>query len=66
MYASLMYLAWGATLKSISLYTVALTLVATVALFFAAKAEERENIMRFGNEYVGYMRRTRRFIPFLF
>ena len=66
MYASLFYLAWGATLKSISALTVALAAVATVALFFTAMAEEKENVLRFGEEYRAYMTRSRRFIPFVF
>ena len=65
MYSSLLFLAWGALLKSVSLVTLILAGVATLALAFTAKAEEAENITRFGVEYRNYMRRTKRFVPFL-
>jgi len=65
MYSSLLFLAWGALLKSVSTTTLALAVVATVALAATAKVEERENLARFGQEYRDYMKRTRRFVPFV-
>ncbi len=65
MYSSLLFLAWGAFLKSVSLITLILAGIATLALALTAKAEEAENIARFGEEYRNYMRRTSRFVPFL-
>ena len=65
MYSSLLFLAWGALLKSITIGTLILAGVATLALVATAKAEEAENLARFGMEYQNYMRRTRRFVPFL-
>lgn len=65
MYSSLLFLAWGALLKSVTISTLILTGVATVALFATAKAEEAENLVSFGTEYRDYMRRTRLFVPFL-
>ncbi len=65
MYSSLLFLAWGALLKSITIGTLILTGVATTALVATAKAEEAENLARFGTEYRNYMRRTRLFVPFL-
>jgi len=65
MYSSLLFLAWGALLKSVSLVTFVLTGVATVALVLTAKVEEAENIARFGDEYRDYMKRTHRFVPYL-
>ncbi|MFI5167539.1 MAG: methyltransferase family protein [Thermoanaerobaculales bacterium] len=64
-YASLLYLAWGAALKSLSLLTAILAIVASAALIATAKAEEAENIQRFGSAYRDYMARTRLFIPFV-
>ena len=65
MYSSLLFLAWGALLKSITVSTVILAGVATLALVLTAKAEEAENLSRFGEVYRIYMRRTRLFVPFL-
>jgi protein-S-isoprenylcysteine O-methyltransferase Ste14 len=65
MYASLLYLAWGTALKTLSMPSVALALVATSALIATAKVEERENLARFGAAYRDYMKSTTLFIPFL-
>ena len=65
LYASLLYLAWGAALKSLTPVTVLSGVVATLALWATAKSEEAENIRRFGQPYREYMARTRRFIPFV-
>ncbi len=66
MYASLLFLAWGAVLKSVGPGSLVLGVVATIALTFTAKAEERENLTRFGEAYRDYMSHTARFVPFLF
>ena len=66
MYSSLLFLGWGAVLKSVSFGTLLLGAAATLALAATAKTEEAENVVRFGQEYRDYMRRTRRFVPFLF
>jgi len=65
MYSSLLFLAWGAVLKSMTIGTLLLCAVASLALAATAKAEEAENLTRFGQEYRDYKERTRRFIPFL-
>lgn len=65
MYSSLLFLAWGALLKSVTVSTVVLAGVATLALIATAKSEEKENLSRFGEEYRIYMRRTRLFVPFV-
>jgi protein-S-isoprenylcysteine O-methyltransferase Ste14 len=62
---SLLLLAWGVLLKSVSLGTLLLAGVATAALAAAARAEEAENVARFGQRYLDYMKRTRRFLPFV-
>src|SRR5512135_714126 len=66
LYASLLWLAWGAFLKDLSLASTALVLIATVALVFTARVEEAENRSKFGAAYDDYARATRMFIPFLF
>jgi protein-S-isoprenylcysteine O-methyltransferase Ste14 len=67
LYASLLALAWGAYLKSpLGAGSIALTLGASGFLIATAIAEERENLLRFGASYADYMKRTRRFVPFVF
>ncbi len=66
LYGSLLLLAWGIFLKDVTAATAALALLATAALLETARAEERENLARFGPAYRDYAARTRRFIPFLF
>ncbi len=66
LYGSLLLLAWGIFLKDVTPATAALVLLATAALLATARAEERENLARFGPAYRDYMARTRRFVPFLF
>lgn len=65
MYSSLLFLAWGAVLKSVTSETILLGLLATLTLFATARHEEAENVRRFGQPYLDYMERTRRFVPFL-
>jgi len=64
MYSSLLFLAWGTFLKFVSLVTLLLTVVATIAIIITAKVEEVENIARFGEEYRNHMKKTWRFVPF--
>lgn len=63
MYGSLLLLAWGVVLKAVTVGSFALGVAATLALFATAKVEEAENVRRFGEEYIEYMKRTRRFVP---
>ena len=66
MYSSLLFLAWGAWLKQITLTTTIMTLVATAAAFATAKIEEAENLKIFGSDYQSYIKETRMFIPYIF
>ena len=66
LYSSLLFLAWGTLFKNLTILTIILAAVSTVFLVLTAKAEESENIEYFGEEYRGYMRKTKMFIPFLF
>jgi protein-S-isoprenylcysteine O-methyltransferase Ste14 len=66
LYASLVYLAWGAYLKQPTWLGTALAGLATASLYATACVEERENTERFGQAYSEYMKRTRRFVPFVF
>jgi protein-S-isoprenylcysteine O-methyltransferase Ste14 len=66
LYASLIFLAWGAFLKLPSLPGLLLVLAATFLLFLTAKRDEGECRQYFGDAYQTYMQNTKMFIPFLF
>ena len=66
LYTSLLCLAWGIFLKGIDLVTILLVIIASLTLFLTAVYEERENLRKFGDEYVAYMQHTKRFIPYIF
>jgi protein-S-isoprenylcysteine O-methyltransferase Ste14 len=67
LYASLLALAWCTYLKSpLGTGSIVLTVGASGFLLATAIAEERENLLRFGAAYADYMKRTRRFVPFVF
>ncbi len=65
LYASLLFLAWGALFKGPSWLGISLALGATALLIATAKAEEAENLRKFGDEYARYMTRTKAFIPYI-
>ncbi len=66
MYASLLALAWGAYFQDPSLIGSIIAGLASVFLWLTARTDERECLNYFGPAYAEYMRRTKRFIPFLF
>jgi protein-S-isoprenylcysteine O-methyltransferase Ste14 len=67
LYASLLALVWCAYLKNpFAIGGIVLAVGASGFLIATAVAEERENLASFGAAYAAYMKRTRRFVPFLF
>lgn len=67
LYASLLALVWCAYLKNpFAVSGIVLALSASAFLIATSVAEERENLVRFGAAYAAYMKRTPRFLPFLF
>jgi len=66
MYASLFYLGWGAFFKHPGWSAGILALLGVVFITLTAMVEEQENLLSFGDEYAAYMKRTRRFVPFVF
>ncbi|MBN2146607.1 MAG: isoprenylcysteine carboxylmethyltransferase family protein, partial [Anaerolineales bacterium] len=66
MYSSLLFLAWGVFFKSPSWVDGLIVMVATLALVATARTEEAEDVRFFGETYQDYMRRSKRFIPFIF
>ena len=63
LYSSLILLSWGTFLKDISLVSFVLALIASGLPVAIAKVEEKENIQKFGEEYLSYMKKTKMFIP---
>lgn len=66
LYASLLLFAWGVFAKGPELPQGLLAVSATAFLVAAAVVEERECIGKFGDPYLEYMRRTKRFVPYVF
>ena len=65
MYASLLFLGWGAFMKEITWFSGALIAIITIFTFLTAIIDERECVVKFGDEYQIYMHKTKRFIPFI-
>ncbi len=65
LYTSLLLLAGGAFLKDPSWVGGFLGGAIALALYLTARAEERENLQKFGQSYAAYMQKSKMFIPFL-
>lgn len=65
MYASLLYLTWGIALKNPTVIILIYAEAATIFLYLTVRVEERENLAYFGDEYRQYMKRTKRFVPWI-
>ncbi len=66
LYASLLYGAVGVFLKDPSVLGGVLALATSVFAFLTARVEETEMLSKFGADYTAYMKRTTRFVPFVF
>ncbi len=66
MYTSLLCLAGGIFFKHPDLVSILLAIITSLTIFLTAVYEEKENLYYLGDKYAGYMRRTKRFIPFIF
>ena len=65
LYCSLLPGGIGALLKAPSIPGFLLFTFVSVFVFVTAKVEEQDNIERFGDEYLAYMKTTKMFIPFV-
>lgn len=65
LYSSLHFLTWGIFLKNTSNMLLIVSLASSVFLYLTAIFDEKECIQYFGNQYREYMKRTKRFIPFV-
>lgn len=66
LYGSLFFLTLGIFFKNITISLAIVALVSCICLILTAVFEEKEDIAFFGQEYSEYMKRTTRFVPFLF
>ena len=66
MYASLFYLTIGACLKRPTLPVIVLGIAAIIAATITAKIEEKDSLVKFGDDYREYMKKTKMFAPYIF
>lgn len=66
LYSSLLFLTWGILLKNATIELSIAALISTIFLYFTAICDEKECIMFFGNKYIDYMKRSKRFLPYIF
>jgi protein-S-isoprenylcysteine O-methyltransferase Ste14 len=66
LYSSLIFLTWGIFLKNPTLELLFITLLSTTFLYLTAIFDEKECINFFGDKYIEYMKRSKRFIPYFF
>lgn len=66
LYSSLLFLTWGIYLKQPDLILLHVAIFASMFLFFTARADEKECINYFGKDYLNYIEKSKRFIPFIF
>ena len=65
LYSSLLFLTWGIFFKNPTIKILFISLLSTIFLYLTAIYEEKECIYFFGDKYVEYMKKTKRFIPFI-
>ena len=66
MYASLVWLTWGIFFKKPGWINLIVSIISTLFLILTMRMEEIENLRYFGEPYRQFMKRTKRFIPFIF
>ena len=66
LYSSLLFLTWGIFFKALTWPSLVLASAATLFLIATARADEAECMRFFGAPYQDYMKRSKRFVPFLF
>jgi len=66
LYCSLLLLGTGIMFKEPGTLQVVAGIINIIAIYFTARIEEKEMIVRFRDQYIDYMKDTKMFIPFLF
>ncbi len=65
LYSSLLFLTWGISLKNFSIELLFVSILSTVFLYLTAIFDEKECIAFFGDQYIEYMKKSKRFIPYI-
>jgi len=65
LYSSLIFLTWGILLKNINVTLIIVSIVSTIFFYLTSITDEKECIAYFGDKYSDYMKRTKRFVPFI-
>lgn len=65
LYSSLIFLTWGIFLKNTTAILLVVSAFSTLFLVLTSLSDERECIRYFGDKYRDYMKRSKRFIPFI-
>ena len=66
LYSSLLFLTWGIFLKQPANLLFVVATLSSLFLYTTALFDEKECLAFFGEQYNSYMKRTKRFIPFVF
>lgn len=66
LYASLLFLTWGIFFKNLTIFLLFISLLSTLFLYLTALFDEKECIRVFGDPYREYMKRSSRFVPYIF
>jgi len=66
LYSSLLFLTWGICLKNLSSLLIIISVISSICIFITSLRDEKECIVFFGDKYIDYMNRTKRFVPFVF
>lgn len=65
LYSSLIFLTWGILFKNVNTPLIIIAVASTVFFYLTSITDEKECISYFGDKYSEYMKRTKRFVPFI-
>ena len=65
LYLSIFLLGTGVMLKDPGSVQIILAIINLIAIYLTAKIEEKEMMVKFGDDYKEYMKETKMFIPFI-
>lgn len=65
LYSSLIFLTWGIFFKNLTIELLIVSILSTIFLYMTAIFEEKECLILFGDKYVKYMKKSKRFIPYI-